>query len=561
MNLVGHLIAADIRRHRWLLMAWLAVIIAAATFELATPMLDANAAVRPTILLLGNLLWLAELLLGVLLVPLTVQTDPLVGSNAFWMTRPIEPDALLASKALVLLGTLVFLPVVLEVAVMCAYHVPAGQLLAGACQMALFHCAWLVAATALAAITLTLARFALLCGAVLMALVIAIGIVLAIAMSRMDNGPSGMTMVQVGDPTAFVVLLLLTIASGAVLLGTQYRTRSRIRSVTLGATGVVVAMLVAQAWPWPSLAPRLEIPVWAASAEARLVAPPDSVRVDLMTMGAWHGARWKAVRAQMGLDGMAPGWSADVHLMEASLRTDGRGDIVSAASGYGTVSGTRELKPVHEAIRAALGVQRLDDGDSSPFQPAVVMTVRESELRRVAPTTGRYRGRFQVVPTRYAIEARLPLRVGVVHQDGPFRAVIEKIEYAPDGVVVEIRESNVSTLFDRTMLPGRSYYLRNLRTSSAMEGSADPRRSIDGPWPFSSGEGTGTGFVALRQYVEWPPRNSGQEQRLTVDERWLGDAELVIVRSTQAQAFERTLEIQDFPLSLPQPSTIAKDER
>ena len=86
-------------------------------------------------------------------------------------------------------------------------------------------------------------------------------------------------------------------------------------------------------------------------------------------------------------------------------------------------------------------------------------------------------------------------------------------------------------------------------------------RHMDGPWPISSGGGSRPGFVAQRLYVEWPPRDGGQGERFTVDERWLGDAELVIVRSTQAQAFERTLEIQDFPLSLPQPSTIAKDER
>ena len=40
------------------------------------------------------------------LIPAGVQTHPLVGSDAFWMTRPIPPGTRLVSKT-VLLGTVI----------------------------------------------------------------------------------------------------------------------------------------------------------------------------------------------------------------------------------------------------------------------------------------------------------------------------------------------------------------------------------------------------------------------------------------------------------------------
>ena len=41
-----------------------------------------------------------------------------------------------------------------------------------------------------------------------------------------------------------------------------------------------------------------------------------------------------------------------------------------------------------------------------------------SGVRQVAPATGAYDGRFQVMLTRYDIEAILPLRSGATHRNG-----------------------------------------------------------------------------------------------------------------------------------------------
>ena len=58
------------------------------------------------------------------MVPLVVQADPLVGTDAFWMTRPIPWRALLAAKVIPLWVFIAAVPVVAEAAAMVAYHVP-----------------------------------------------------------------------------------------------------------------------------------------------------------------------------------------------------------------------------------------------------------------------------------------------------------------------------------------------------------------------------------------------------------------------------------------------------
>jgi hypothetical protein len=70
------------------------------------PALAANADARELASLLGDLVWFAQVLLMGVLVALVVQAHPVVGSDAFWMTRPIPPRTLPASK-LVLVGVAV----------------------------------------------------------------------------------------------------------------------------------------------------------------------------------------------------------------------------------------------------------------------------------------------------------------------------------------------------------------------------------------------------------------------------------------------------------------------
>ena len=99
MNLIWHIIKKDVRALRWPLGLWTLVII----LKLGTGVLlltaDGTEAPEWFTRLEGIATTFAGLeLLSVLLVAALVQEDPLVGSSAFWVTRPVSGGRLLRAK-------------------------------------------------------------------------------------------------------------------------------------------------------------------------------------------------------------------------------------------------------------------------------------------------------------------------------------------------------------------------------------------------------------------------------------------------------------------------------
>src|SRR5258708_33376021 len=120
----------------------------------------------------GGRLW-AALEIGMLvIVALIVQGHPAVGTEAFWMTRPIPPRTVRAAKVALLGALTAVLPCAARLALMLWIHVPARQALLVMLDMAIPSTAWLAVLMAGAAITARRPRFALLCGAVMVSFVL-----------------------------------------------------------------------------------------------------------------------------------------------------------------------------------------------------------------------------------------------------------------------------------------------------------------------------------------------------------------------------------------------------
>jgi hypothetical protein len=102
MSLILHLLRWDIRRFRVLLSLWLLVVAASALRDGVWPAIAIAMEARQVANLTGSLLALVEVLFSIALIALVVQEHPLVGTSAFWMTRPIPWRALLATKLILL---------------------------------------------------------------------------------------------------------------------------------------------------------------------------------------------------------------------------------------------------------------------------------------------------------------------------------------------------------------------------------------------------------------------------------------------------------------------------
>lgn len=557
MTLVLHLIRWDVRRFQILLPLWLLLVVASAVLEGAWPVMAVAMAARQTVGITGNLLAIAEVLFSVMFIALVVQEHPLVGTTAFWMTRAIPPLALLASKAILLGAAVVVAPVIAEVVLMIVYGVPAAQIATVATQSALFRALWLGIIMALAALTPNLAKLALVIGGGIMGVVVFIVITVAMLLDRMNDEPPLSGGGDTYDPTSDFARTVIVIAAAIVLLVLQYRTRARARAIAIGVAGIVIASIADSAWPWPLLEPRVVTPTWAADpAMLHLSALADTVHLekDVPTFNDRPNL-WKVTRARVTLSDIAPGWSADISVREASIRADGGRTLTSRVRGYRGNVGMNDVEelPSRYVIRRLLGVNRIAEGSQADRAGVtIVHYARDPELRQVAPATGAYDGRFQVMLTRYDIEAILPLRSGVAHRNGAYHLTVDRIRQSQNRAWLVVRESSAESVFDRQPRSRILFYLRNRSRAEAVEGSpyelrTDVTLARALPFTFGVAEGENAGFRPRAITIQFPPTYNDQSL-IAVDEDWLAQAEFVIVRSTEGGSVERRLAIPDFPI-------------
>ena len=556
MRFVTHIIAADVRRHWPVLAAWLLLVAGTTVLDGVHPRLAADAGSVRSLTILAELLWLTKLLLAFIVVPAIVQTHTLVGSDAFWMTRPIPPRALLVSKALLIALVMILAPVLAEAALMVAYDVPSGRLSAVAAESALWQTFWVVLLTVLAVLTRNLAGFALLTGATLMAFVAVLAMTMALLMARLeDDLPGGYAGATPDDPTGGLIWMLLVVASGGALAVAQYHTRSRLRAVGVGVAGVLLAFGAAAYWPWPILVHQLELPSWAASASAlRLHADAGTVGTVDQSHRRWR--EWETLAALVRVEGIEPGWSATVALREAAVRLPDSTNVVSPFSNHPSPvpSEWDDVRPNDGVLARLLSVERIVSPTPPEPQRVPVFFVRSPGDESAELKRGTYRGRFEVRLVRQHLETVLPLKPGAAHAGPAYSLTIHDIEQRPERLVVLADEMRATSMFDRRPRADYTVYLRNQRAGEAIRGfnggyleSSLLSRVL--PFGMAAG-GTGTGFAATPQAIEFTTRSDGAWS-VRLDDEWLRGADLVVLRTTHEGFVERTLQIPGFPVPRP----------
>ena len=212
MSLIIHLIRADARRFAIPIALWIAITAGATAVDGLGPWMTADRNSRDLFTLATLVTWLAGTCVGAMLVALVVQQHPALGSNAWWMTRPVTPRMLLVSR-LLLLGLVVLgVPAVCETVLMATHGVAPGQIIqvvVESCLAGLFGLSLLMVA---AALTTSLATFALLLGGSLIVLMIALNIAMTVAVAETApfqswaiSGFAGALVARPDEPTPTVI--------------------------------------------------------------------------------------------------------------------------------------------------------------------------------------------------------------------------------------------------------------------------------------------------------------------------------------------------------------------
>ena len=562
MTLLGHLITGDVRRLRTILAATALLTVAAAALAMTHPSVPDIRWFR-SVGAASMLVWIARLLVTLLTAALLVHGHPLVGTTAFWLTRPIPRMPLLASKAIVLSILLIALPLFCELVFMRLYDVPAGQMARVAVQTLMLQTLWITVLMCGASITRNVAGFGLLIGGVVVALAVGM-LMLPLFLLDADEGVAFVSVgvsaaaLQAGDSGGDVVLLPLVTAAGIAMLVVQYRTRSRLRSVATGLAGIALAWLIAIYWPW-RLVTREMAPQWANAADALVLSGDGASMVFHDETRFWGTGqrKWRFGRASIHLRAVEPGWRARIRLATSALilgdgtRIGGRGFV------YGEEAPMDEADPNQEHFvgRRLLDVDTFAGFGESAHEGLVAAVISATDFAAHAGATAAYEGTFIIELSHMEVAAALPLRAGVRFQEAAARFQIDEVR-REGGPVIRVRRSNASTAFDRRAPRFYTYYLRNRLRRQAIATSVRTPAHETFFLPFAgaashvsleagSGFGVAQELVMPMSYVVNPGQAPRPAAAIDVNREWLTDAELVIVRTTEAGAVTRTLTMRD----------------
>lgn len=244
MNLVWHLVRTDLRRVAWSAAVWLALVALPAWWVADLHVGDESVLAGTTTQWIGVMaglgggLTVMQALAGLLLAGQMVLEDPVEGTNAHWLTRPITGGRLLAAKLAAAALIFAVAPVAVLLPVWLAAGFGAGGCAVAAGEWALRAGGGVVAAMALAALAKEFSQFAISGMAALL--------LLGIAISRWPASWIGREAAFNGSPYLLFGAVVLPVAAAVLVM--QYRTRRTNWGWALLGAGLLVAMVARIGW-------------------------------------------------------------------------------------------------------------------------------------------------------------------------------------------------------------------------------------------------------------------------------------------------------------------------
>ncbi|HVZ64632.1 MAG TPA: hypothetical protein VG838_18320 [Opitutaceae bacterium] len=304
MKLIWHVVKKDLRRARWLLPAWLAVIgLQVALGAWARTGSDWFFQVRDGVRVVnGILIWL-QLLTVMFFAAEIVQEDSLVEPNAHWLVLPLSGRRLLAAKLAGLAIIVWLLPLVLLWPWWLSNHWGTRDLALGTLILIGLHTLIALPALMVASLTDSWTRFLTWMAIFTLAVVVA-GMSLAAFYEAIPfevRPPETLPLSRAAVGIAIIVGL------GGIVLANQYLTRRRRGSLAVVGVAALAAMLALAVWPSDFMA--------AALAAVTPALPPSRpLRLDFSLSGGTKPPTGKGTFLQpVGLDvagsigGLEPG--------------------------------------------------------------------------------------------------------------------------------------------------------------------------------------------------------------------------------------------------------------
>jgi len=166
MKPVIHVLKKDLRR-TWIPLAVWLVLLALSFVLVGSAAKPGDYEMQEFYVMVSAILPLFQTLMLIVIIPLVIQEDSIVGTTAFWLTLPISRGTMLRSKLLFALVVLVLPPLVAEMIVLAANGASPHYLGLAVPEILIGQLALITVIFVCAALTSSFGRFAIFAGALL----------------------------------------------------------------------------------------------------------------------------------------------------------------------------------------------------------------------------------------------------------------------------------------------------------------------------------------------------------------------------------------------------------
>ena len=559
MKQAAHIFRKDLRRLRWSLLAWCAIVAGSTLLDtagrdLALAGIDFQLAVKQ----LSDMLSLVWALFYMVLISRLVHDEPLVSRDAFWLTRPIASRELMTAKLAFAALLFIVVPLLGSLAV-AAYFGTDGSAIAKAVPVFVFNNLIVTAPLmALAALTPSLTRYILTmvgivgAGVLFMSVMVLVG--LFIAEPIQDAGNAALP-----NPTIPIIAACVVALTALAVIVSQYRGRRFARSVAIAAIGVIALFSVPERWPW-SLVKLL--PAETVQGPSDTPALGVSVEVDKMRVSEEYGFRTRtAPRRDIAVPALVNGLPPEFSIARITARSrlelpngvvleTPRSNRTSYIAAYAGPSTGRDARSTETTLGVRLLTKRETPPDLADAWPTL-LTVGEQEFVRHRTEYGRLVSDLDVAFERPIVRGSLPLVASASVDIDGFHFTIERVFRGPTGCRVLLRHFHVEPLLSAPRYPRFTVVLVNRARQEAVQGD-DSHGMVGfsvGGWYFPGPEIGGRGFVLVQSELSFPARSATVSQWIDIAQDWLRNAELVILEPVAAGGITRTITIDKFRMT------------
>lgn len=574
MNFLPYLFKKDFFRIKMLLLVWFLLIIAQSALSIGGISIAAEFLRFQVFLpLLTKLLGVLQGLIIIVIVPLIIQDDSLVGTTAFWFTRPISRKALLITKSCLIFTFLTALPLIAEIVVLTANGAAFHHILLAAPEILLEKLAFIIPFFILAVLTPKFSKYALV-GIIVFAVIAVIGIIASVAAMFLPAIPKNLfynveffknpSLAASCDVAEDVYMIFI----GSILVIHQFLTRNTSRTIKFFVVSWLILFCFPKVWNWDFLKEVTPAKNTAAMSTALSI---DFNTKDIIVSDALRysrkGDRKKSITVKQTIKGLPPEQFAILRKNKNTQIKYPDGTILK--SEY--LSTNRKVRVSDEKfmspLQAVLGEIKLLNPFLETTTHTEIFSIKQSDFYQYKGKVGAYSTQADFDIYKYEISSQVFLKQGARALFGSEQIVIYDVLEKPNGISVIIGEKKINLLFDRTVIKKspydfakdiysnykQVYVIVNKKRNEAF--LAEVGGSL---FPDVAAAYGKTRLETKAKQFDFTYVNDRNGTLPKIDKKWMADAEMLKIAAVKIGTQHSDFEIENFTLPSKSTKTINK---